>query len=140
MTKPLDDVLYGINEGPLDELIISLTNDADSISTILNSIQMEFYDTNDYFKGDVADSFRDKWAYYNDLIPRVKENLATYSEDMVSVKKLLGDIDVQNSTLLNNYTDDRIEETNKKQQETEEIIANIKIDTGNVNKSLSFYQ
>ncbi len=53
--------LLEVNNNKLEDLTLSLNNDIDSISTILSELQMEFYNIRESFKGDVADSFQEKW-------------------------------------------------------------------------------
>lgn len=108
----------GVNEQELDDIVLQLNSDIDSISTILNQIQMEFYDTSSYFKGDVADSFRDKFDFYDKQMNTIKENLKSYSSDLIKVKEMMGQIDVSSSEFL----DEKATETDRKTAQTIEKV------------------
>ena len=91
-----DEFTIGINEGALDDIMLKLNNDIDSISTLLHDIEMKFYDIEQYFQGDVADSVKSKFKDYSSQFEGIKDNLNTYVNDLMNVKAMLGKVDVAN--------------------------------------------
>ena len=111
----LPDSIIGVNNNKLEDLTLSLNNDIDSISTILSELQMEFYNIRESFKGDVADSFQEKWEHYNKLIPLIKDNLKTYSDDMLSILSLVKQIDNESARTLETF-EEKTEKSISEQQ------------------------
>lgn len=121
------DFNVGINENALDDIMLKLNNDIDSISTLLHDIEMKFYDINEYFSGDVADEIQNKFKTYSNEFDNIKENLSSYVRDLMNVKIMMGKIDTSNM----NYFIEKQEEVNKatEEQKAENEINNGEIET-----------
>ncbi len=91
-----NDFTIGINEPALDDIMLKLNNDIDTISTLLHDIEMKMYDINEYFSGDVSDKVKNKFKSYSDQYDTLKDNLNTYVNDIMNVKAMLGKIDMNN--------------------------------------------
>ena len=91
-----NDFTIGINETALDDIMLKLNNDIDTISTLLHDIEMKMYDINEYFSGDVSDKVKNKFKSYSDQYDTLKDNLNTYVNDIMNVKAMLGKIDMNN--------------------------------------------
>ena len=63
-----------IQEEEMDNIMLALNNDIDSIILTLNNLKMKLYDTKEYFKGDVADNFNDKFEDYFAQYEVLKDN------------------------------------------------------------------
>ena len=91
-----NDFTIGINEPALDDIMLKLNNDIDTISILLHDIEMKMYDINEYFSGDVSDKVKNKFKSYSDQYDTLKDNLNTYVNDIMNVKAMLGKIDMNN--------------------------------------------
>ena len=122
-----NDFNIGINENALDDIMIKLNNDIDSISTLLHDIEMKFYDIKEYFDGDVADEIQNKFKSYSNEFDNIKDNLSSYVTDLMNVKSMLGKIDVSNM----NFFIEKQDELNKAktEQDAENEINNGVIET-----------
>ena len=105
-----NEFTIGINENALDDIMLKLNNDIDSISTLLHDIEMKFYDIDQYFKGDVAESVQNKFKSYSSQFEGIKENLNTYVNDLMNVKSMLGKVDVSNINYFEEKADDLTKE------------------------------
>lgn len=118
------DAALGVNETELDNLILALDSNLDSISSSLSQIQMTFYDSKDYFKGDVADNFLDKFEVYNQQIPLLKANLKTYINDLLVVKEYSGNVDSASAKHIQNAKDETNRNSDNVKQDNHQILLN----------------
>ena len=93
-----------INENALDDIMLKLNNVIDSISKLLNDIEMKFYNVKEYFSGDVADEIQTKFKSYSDQYSTIKDNLNTYVNDLMIIKSALGKIDIKNTNFFQEET------------------------------------
>jgi hypothetical protein len=99
-----NNVLLAIDENALDDIMLKLNNDIDSISKLLNDIEMKFYNVKEYFSGDVADEIQTKFKSYSDQYSTIKDNLNTYVNDLMIIKSALGKIDIKNTNFFQEET------------------------------------
>lgn len=88
-----------IKESQLENFILELTNDIDNISSLLENIESIMYSVKDYFKGDVANAFNEKFDFYQKQMQIFKQNLNTYSDDLITIKNSMAsnDTNIQNA-------------------------------------------
>lgn len=98
------DAVSAIKEVELDSLVLELNDDVDKIEYILRQVEMLVYDTSDYFKGDVADSIRNKFNTYSVQIETLKNNLLSYPKDLLKIKTGQKDNDQESANILNEYS------------------------------------
>ena len=118
-----DDMLLGINEGLLDDIMLNLNNDIDLLMSSLNSFKMKINDSKEYFKGDVADSIQEKCNSYFRQFDTIKQNLNSYVDDMRNIKIMMGKIDLQAKKDLGDFTDDTLDATDRAIKEREEKVS-----------------
>lgn len=114
-----NDFTIGINENALDDIMLKLNNDIDTISTLLHDIEMKFYDIDQYFKGDVADGVKSKFKSYSDQFEGIRDNLNTYVNDLMNVKAMMGKVDVANMNFFEERADELTKEKTKVDAENE---------------------
>ena len=81
-----------INENSIDSTVNELSNLIDDITNDLNSMDMIFYNMNDYFKSNQSDEFVAKFSSYRKCFDTLRENLGTFTSDLMKVKN--GTIDL----------------------------------------------
>ena len=122
------DIVGGINEQDLDDVILQLNNKIDSITETLNNVKMKFYDSKDYFKGDVADKFQAQFKAYSDQYELLKDNLNSYVNDLLNVKSMMGKIDESALKKLQEAVDKTIAETQQVIDNNEVALANATVE------------
>ena len=75
-----------INENSIDSTVNELGNLIDDITNDLNSMDMIFYNMNDYFKANQSDEFVAKFSSYRKYFDLLRENLSTFTSDLMKVK------------------------------------------------------
>ena len=81
-----------INENSIDSTVNELSNLIDDITNDLNSMDMIFYNMNDYFKSNQSDEFVTKFNTYRKNFELVRENLGTFTSDLIKVKNGTADL------------------------------------------------
>ena len=81
-----------INENSIDSTVNELGNLIDDITNDLNSMDMIFYNMNDYFKANQSDEFVAKFNTYRKHFEILRDNLGTFTSDLIKVKN--GTIDL----------------------------------------------
>lgn len=102
------DIVVGINEEDLSSLSLEVLDYADRISEILNKIDDRMDKLNHYYQGLPATNIIN---FYNELKPyyaTIKENIISYSDDLMELIRKMQDNDKYLTTLFQNYTDDTI--------------------------------
>lgn len=99
-----DEVAAAINQPGYDNLILELNDYVDKIEVILRDTEMKIHDTNDYFKGEVGDSVREKFEKYFRQIDTMTQNLLTYSNDLLKIKEGLETEDKALGALLDDFS------------------------------------
>ena len=92
--------ITAIKDVEYDEVLNTLSNKADRISELFSNIEMEFYDLNEFFKGEVADSIQEKFEVYKNQISTLKANLESYQKDLINIRKYHENFDEENSLSL----------------------------------------
>lgn len=105
--------ISGINEEALNNLVLDLNNDIDKIDFALRQIEMLFYDTEDFFKGEVADSVRAKFKQYSTQIEMLKKNLLSYPQDLLNLKNSIKNNDLESANIFDTYATDMSAEAKK---------------------------
>lgn len=98
-----NDVVSGIDPTSLENLVLELNNDVDNISSLLHEIDMIVYDTNDYFRGSVAESIREKYGKYKGKSEIIISNLTSYADDLLAIKNSLENNDNKMSTAYDSF-------------------------------------
>ena len=104
--------LYLSKEG-LDEVILDLYNQIDTILTILNKIKYKVVDINDYFTGATANAYQERLNKYLSQIGLIKDNLNTYTSDLMFMKQFYSNVDAYQAKKIENKADD-VEDQAKK--------------------------
>lgn len=93
------DSAQTIKESQLENFILELNNDIDNISCMLENVESIMYDAQDYFKGDVASALNEKFDFYKKQMPIFKQNLNSYSDDLITIKNSMAsnDANIQNA-------------------------------------------
>lgn len=99
-----DEVASAINQPGYDNLILELNDYVDKIEVILRDTEMKIHDTNDYFKGEVGDSVREKFEKYFRQIDTMTQNLLTYSNDLLKIKEGLETEDKALGAMLDEFS------------------------------------
>lgn len=103
-----------VKETEMENLILELNNDVDNICFVLRDIEMIMYETDEYFKGQVANALRDKFEFYKRQIEVVKNNLLTYPNDLIAIKNSMQNNDKNINVAYAQFSDEIIAEANKK--------------------------
>ena len=98
-----DEVASAIKQPAYDNLILELNDYVDKIELILRDTEMKIHDTNEYFKGEVGDSVREKFDKYFRQIDMMTKNLLTYSNDLIKIKEGLAAEDKVLNTMLTDF-------------------------------------
>jgi hypothetical protein len=98
-----DEVASAIKQPAYDNLILELNDYVDKIELILRDTEMKIHDTNEYFKGEVGDSVREKFDKYFRQIDMMTKNLLTYSNDLIKIKEGLAAEDKALNTMLTDF-------------------------------------
>lgn len=98
-----NDVVSGLDPILLENLVLELNNDVDNISSLLHQIDMIIYDTNDYFKGNVAEAIREKYEKYKSKNEIIISNLTSYADDLLAIKKSLENNDNKMSVAYDSF-------------------------------------
>ena len=102
-----NDTIGGINPSELDDIMMELNNDIDSITTTLHDIQMKLYNTKEYFKGDVADELQHNFGKYSEQYDLIKDNLNSYIRDLMNVKTMMNKIDTDAALEITDYKEEK---------------------------------
>lgn len=97
------DNAFVIKQPDFDNLVLELNDLVDKIEMILRDVEMKFYNSQEYFKGDVADELRLKFKTYSKQIDVMSNNLLTYSNDLLKLKQSLKDNDKNILNSLNDF-------------------------------------
>lgn len=102
----MDELIVGINEDEVGNLSIEILDYADNISELFNKIDLCMDRLPNYYKGDACSSilqyYRDLAAYY----PIIKNNIVSYSDDLIELVKKVQDGDKEITKLFQEFTDD----------------------------------
>lgn len=101
-----DEASLGIKEGALENLVLELNNDVDKIDFLLRQVEMLMYDTNDFFKGQNADHFRDKFETFRQSIETIKLNLLSYPNDLLKIRDSVKNFDSRVSNQFQEFSTD----------------------------------
>jgi uncharacterized protein YukE len=113
-----------ISKEGLDEVILDLYNQIDTILTILNKIKYKVVDINEYFTGSTANAYQERLNKYISQMGLIKDNLNTYTSDLMFMKQFYSKIDDVQTRKVEN----KIEDVDKQTNSFEEV----KIDTSNI--------
>lgn len=97
------DNAFVIKQPDFDNLVLELNDLVDKIEMILRDVEMKVYNSQEYFKGDVADELRLKFKTYSKQIDVMSNNLLTYSNDLLKLKQSLKDNDKNILNSLNDF-------------------------------------
>ncbi len=100
----LADFRVALTYDDVDSLALDLYNQIDIILATLNSIKEKFYDMDDYFKGPMADSFKEKYSSFLVKYELIKTNLNTYMDDLMTMKRVYSGIDKHGAAILQDAT------------------------------------
>ena len=103
ISTTFDDVSSTIKQPAYDNLMLELNDYVDKIEVILRDTEMKIHDTNEYFKGEVGDSVREKFDKYFRQIDMMTQNLLTYSNDLLKIKEGLANEDKTLNTMLTDF-------------------------------------
>lgn len=78
--------LNGINETKLDKMILDLRNYVEKINRTLNQISEVVDDTKNYFSSQSGNLYRKKYSLLEANFSTIKNNLLSYSDDLLKVK------------------------------------------------------
>jgi len=117
----LDGLVVGMNNEAMDELMLSLNNDIDSIMRILHQMDEKFSDIDEYFKGTVASEIQDKYKTYSKQYSRIRDNLNSYVHDLIRIKATVGKMDVRATLLSENQQEDAEKELRKAERAIDRI-------------------
>lgn len=87
-----------------DNLVLELNDLIDKISFVLRQIEMDMYETQDYFTGPVAEAVRNKYETYSSQTNLLLGNLLTYPKDLINCKIGLQENDSQITKLIDDYS------------------------------------
>lgn len=102
-TIGMNDSNMKIKQPDYDNLILELNDNVDKIEMILRNIEMKIHDTEDYLKGDLGDALRTKFETYFQQIETYKNNLLTFSTDLIKIRDSLNNNDRNIVVKLNEY-------------------------------------
>lgn len=106
-----------LEHNALDTFILEMNSEIDNISVLLREIEMIFYDTNEYFKGDVADALRNKFDRYKRQLEVVKANLLSYPEDLSAIKNSMINNDENLSLAYSKFAENIMKKANIQNKE-----------------------
>lgn len=99
------DIVAGINEDELSSLSLEILDYSDRISEILDKIDSCMDKLPNHYKGSPCTVLINQ---YNELKPYfsiIKNNIISYSDDLIALIKKMQDNDKTLTTLFQNYTD-----------------------------------
>lgn len=100
------NVVAGINEDELSALSLEILDYSDRISEIFDKMDSCMDKLPNYYQGSPC---LDLLNYYNELKPYysvIKNNIVSYSDDLIELIKKMKENDNYLTTLFQNYTDD----------------------------------
>ena len=96
-----------INENSIDSTVNELGNLIDDITNDLNSMDMIFYNMNDYFKSNQSDEFVAKFNSFRKNFELIRENLGTFTSDLIKVKNGTADLMALEAIRFNDLADEK---------------------------------
>lgn len=79
-------VASAIRESDLDNLIISIMDTADNVSTVFDEISKKVSDLEEYFKCDAIQSILNEYNELKSNYNIIHDNIITYADDLIDVK------------------------------------------------------
>lgn len=81
-----EELSSAIRETDLDNLIISIMDTADNLSTVFDEISEKVSDLEEYFKCDAIQSILNEYNEIKSNYNIIHDNIITYSDDLIDVK------------------------------------------------------
>lgn len=81
-----EDEIRGTSEGSIDNLILNLGDLSLNVSNVLDNISSLVSESSTYFKGEAAETIRNKVVDIEAVMPIIKSNLESYRDDFVKIK------------------------------------------------------
>lgn len=100
-----NDSIGGINESSLDNIILELGSSIDNIISLYQEIENLMYDSSEFFKGDAAESLRDKFSNFQKQFEIVKKNYTSYQDDLIKIKATMLEQDNSNKSVLEGFSE-----------------------------------
>ena len=98
------DIGFTITQPAFDNLVLELNDYVDKLEAILRSIEMDVYNSQEYFKGEVGDTIRAKFREYSKQIDILSSSLLSYPNDLLKFKQSLKDNDTRMISVINDFT------------------------------------
>lgn len=100
-----NDSIGGINESSLDNIILELGSSIDNIISLYQEIENLMYDSSEFFKGDAAESLRDKFSIFQKQFEIVKKNYTSYQDDLITIKATMLEQDNSNKSIFEGFSE-----------------------------------
>ena len=83
------DIGFTITQPAFDNMVLELNDYVAKIEAIPKNVEMEVYNSQEYFKGEVGDAIRSKFRDYSKQIDVMSSSLLSYSNDLLKLKQSL---------------------------------------------------
>lgn len=100
------DVVSGINEDELSLLSLEILDYSDRISEIFDRIDSCMERLPNYYQGLPCEKLMQYYKELTTYYPIIKDNIVSYSDDLIALIKKMKENDKFLTTLFQNYTDD----------------------------------
>ncbi len=115
-----ENIHLEVNEYGLEQLSMDFLTISDNISIILDQIDEKFQTLKDYLKCDSMDEITNKYENIKNNFTIIKDNVISYSDDMVILNRKTSIEGAQRLTnIINNSSDNVTTSGNSKLQEIE---------------------
>lgn len=85
--------MIGINEQKLDRLILDIYDYCDKINNTLNQITEVVEETGNFYKGELASTYRKKYRVFRSNFSVMRKNFVSYATDLTKIKNRMNTID-----------------------------------------------
>ena len=104
----MKDVLVGINEDELSNLSLEIIDYADKISEIFDRITECVDRVRGQYDGEPVGKIINNYQNLAEYCPVIKDNIISYSDDLIALIKKMHENDKSLVTLFQEYTDEAI--------------------------------
>ena len=103
----MDNIIAGIKEEELQNLIIEIMNTADKINEVLNKYDDRFEELKDVYEGNPYDEL-DKYynAYIRPKFLTIKNNIVSYADDLTALNRKMREGAASIAKLFNQFEDE----------------------------------
>ena len=107
----MENIVVGINHEELSNLCLEIIDYADDTSEIFDKMNNCIDKLSSYCDGDHINKIMSNYRQLSVYFPIIKDNIVSYSDDLIALIKKMQENDKYLSTLFQNYSDEIVSKT-----------------------------